>query len=128
MTDLRDWKEPFNDLELLVREAGSYVQASADLRPRVLESARAKRSEHRVRRGLCRITVCVLLCMAGTVTIRQYRVTTGQRGDAVPQKNSSGSELGWGQMKHTAGDASWGTVEAFTEFRRRQAEALRSSP
>ena len=128
MTDLRDWKEPFNELELLFRDAGNYVQASSDLRPRVLESARARRSEHRLRRGLCRITVCVLLCMAGTASIRQYHVTTGQRGNVVSQNNSSGSELDWGQMKVTAGDASWGAVEAFTEFRRRQAEALRASP
>lgn len=122
MNDSRDWKEPYSELELLVRAAGNYVQASSDLRPRVLESARAQRSDRRVQKYLRRITLCAALVVAAVTGLsKTYRDAHGNT-----EAESSG-KWGFEQVEAAAGDGSWGTVEAFTQFRRRQAEVLHSS-
>jgi hypothetical protein len=127
MTDLRDWKDPMNDLELLVRAAGNYVQASSDLRPRVLETARACRGERRLQRCLYRVTISILLVMATSIWIDRSQGAAGSRDEAMLEQDGVLHGSIWPQIETAPGDASWDTVEAFTEVRRRQAQVLRSS-
>jgi membrane glycosyltransferase len=61
VAESRDYSEPLNEIEALVRQAGNYVRASDDLRPRVLESARAVRNEYRVQRWLWQAAFSVAL-------------------------------------------------------------------
>ena len=125
MTDSRDWQEPDNDLERLVRAAGHYVQASSDLRPRVIESARAECGQRRLRRRLLQVAIvliCVGLLAAST---RQFRNSTHTSRDAWLMGAFPHGGSVWQSSGRPADALGWETVDAFTEVRRRQAEAIR---
>jgi hypothetical protein len=115
--------EPLNDIEALVRSAGNYVQASRDLRPRVLETARAERDEQRMSRRIWQAAVLVVLIAMFWMSPRQRpeALDFGQsRTAAQPGHYSLSPEASEGY-----GDFNWDMVESFTEMRRRQSELLR---
>jgi hypothetical protein len=125
MADLRNWSDPFGDVEALVRSAGQYVQASSDLRPKVVEAARAQARELRARRLIRRLAVAVVLVASlGGLVGQHVRSSANQDEltllDADAHAMFSRAEL----HSATAGGVSWGVVEAFRELRERQSEAL----
>ncbi len=123
MLDSHDCLEPLSDIEALVRSAGNYVQASRDLRPRVLETARAERNEQCMSRRIWQAAVLVVLIAMFWMSPREQpeALDFGQsRTAARPGHNSLSPETSEGHA-----DFNWGMVESFTEIRRRQSELLR---
>ena len=125
MTDLSDSYDPMVELEAMVRAAGQYVQASDDLRPRVLETARTQRGEQRAQRWIRRLACCVVLLTGMTASV-------GDRGElnGGSQRFALAVDPFFQPASNTSAvrvDAGWGVVEAFTELRRQQSEMLRLS-
>jgi hypothetical protein len=120
MLDPRAACDPLEHIEALVRSAQDYVQVSRDLRPRVLETARAQRAEHRAMRRIWQVAVFVVFAGLFTMSERQRpeRIDTSHARAAADAGYFS-SPTG------ASGDSAWGMVESFTEMRRRQAELLR---
>lgn len=127
MIESRDWYDPTSEVEAMVRAAGDYVQASEDLRPRVLETARAQSGEQRAQRCIRQVALFVVLLAIFTPSGR-HRLETG---DAPQQRSlaAADSESMFSRAEtivaRSGGDLGWGMVEAFTELRRRQAEVFR---
>jgi len=115
--------DSFDDVESLVRSASDYVQASPDLRPRVLESARTARRERCARRRIGQMAVLVALLGLFIAAVRQQPETVASRRPAA----ASGAARLLSDAQQVVGysDSSWEMVESFTELRRRQAELLR---
>ena len=132
MIESRDWNEsfneegPLNEVEAMVRAAGDYVQASDDLRPRVLETARTQCGEQRAQRCIQRIAVCFVL-LAVFTTSGHHSVETAEthQQGILAAADSDGIFLRAEATVIQGGDCGWGMVEAFSELRRRQAEVLR---
>ena len=124
MTDHFDRHKQYDELTRLIRGAGDYVQPSSDLRPRVLEDARTQRGERYARRYIRQLAVAVFLLAVFTSSNRSQvelasadgRPFLGGHGEMVLQRVEEASRNG---------NVGWGTVEAFTESRRRQADFLR---
>jgi hypothetical protein len=107
-----------DDVESLVRAAGTFVRPSEDLRPRVLESARAESREQRARRHLWRLAVVVGLLGVVSTIFGSRLASSGPAANLVLEAAAL--------TRHTQGDdAGWGLVDSFTELRRRQAALLR---
>ncbi len=120
MHNLVDWQERYDEVEALVQAAGGYVQASDDLRPRVLETARTEVGELRGRRWVRQASLAAAI-VGIAVSIR---TTTGgiepKIGDAeVVYEQASQKSVG-------AGGFGWALVQAFCELRERQSEKLQS--
>lgn len=126
MNDLRGMYEPLDDLEAMIRGAGDYVRASEDLRPRVLETARAQCGEQRAKRCIRQVAVFVVLLAAFTASAGHVLETTGA-GQKVALNAADSDRMHSQAETHAArgGDIGWGMVEAFTELRRRQSAAFR---
>ena len=122
MVESRDEYESFGDVEAMVRSAGEYVRASADLRPRVLETARLQNGERRARRHIGHSAVFAsLLALFTTSAINRLETPDSFRQLAMVAATShtyAGSSA-------KSGESGWALVEAYTELRRRQAEVLR---
>jgi hypothetical protein len=126
LTESGHWDRPIDDIEALVRSAGHYVRASDDLRPRVLELACVQCGERRSQRSLRRCAVIVVLLAV---------FTAAGRHDLFGTSSSGGSTLFSAELEKSltqavmpvAGDgrSNWNAVEAFTDLRQRQAQALR---
>lgn len=111
--DRDDW----NDVELLVRAAGSYVRPSEELRPRVLEAARVELGERKAQRRIWKVAIAIGLL--GTMI-----AVAGDR-TPVPPTFSHGMLQANPEVQPTDGAAAgWSLVEAFTDLRRRQAALL----
>ena len=123
MIDIQENYEPLNEVEALVRSAGDYVRASGDLRPRVLETARAERSERRAQRRIWQVAILVVLLGMFTTTVRQGQGIFGiERSRAA---TGAGQLLFSSEALTGSGESNWEMVDSFTELRRRQAELLR---
>ena len=123
MVELRDSCDPLSEVEALVLQAGDYVRASDDLRPRVLEIARAQRSECRTQRWLWQAAFSMVLVAILIAPRGQHQDANAARqpgstleGCAIdePEEAAAGS-----------GDATWELVESFTRLRQRHAAMLR---
>lgn len=114
--------QPQDEIEALVRLAGSYVQPSDDLRPRVLEAARISANEKRAQRRIVRLAAVFLLA-----TISVASLAGGRSSDA----SSYAAPLWHGSLSAPTPSASennrsgWEMVDSFTELRRQQARLLR---
>ena len=122
MVELSDQYQPMDEIEAMVRAAGNFVQASEDLRPRVLESARQQRGNQGIQRWVSGLAVGILMLTAAP----GHRQSTASRQSlapavffptAQPVSNATGAEL--------SSEMGWGMVDAFTEMRRQQSEVLR---
>jgi hypothetical protein len=104
--------EPLDDIEALLRSAEDYVRPSEDLRPRVLEAARAQRGEQRA-----------------VSWVRYAAIAAAAAGALISSTFEPGMAASMGALPVTTvaqgGDFGWNLVESFTELRRRQAELLR---
>jgi hypothetical protein len=118
--------EPLDDIEAMIRAAGDYVQASEDLRPRVLESARRQRCERRTQRWMGRLAMVVVLATVLTASERHRGGEARQTlaSVAVYRASFPAPPAGSGDV---SSDVGWGMVDAFTEMRRQQSQALRLS-
>jgi Tfp pilus assembly protein PilN len=122
MIESLDQQSEWNDVEALVRAAGGYVHPSEELRPRVLEAARAESRERRAQRQIWHLAIVIALLGAlSTAIVGHWRA-------AAPYSSApySASLL---QMQANArqaegSDAGWSMVESFTDLRRRQAALL----
>jgi hypothetical protein len=115
-----------NELEAAIRAAGQYVQPSRDLRPRVLEAARANHTERTAQRHIKHLAILVLViavfAASGRNAIDRNRPhPSDMTADADAQRIYARAELG---IAH-GGDLGWALVEAFTELKREQSEVLR---
>jgi hypothetical protein len=124
VTECREPFDPLSDLEAMVRAAGGYVQPSEDLRPRVLEAARAQQGEKRARRWIRRAAACVVLVAVLAASASRM---AGLGVDPELALNATDSQAMHSRAEsYSSGrDLSWGLVKAFTELRRRQSAAFR---
>ena len=111
-----------DQLDRMIRDASEYVQPSFNLRPRVLEEAKAHCSERTARRFIRHLAVAVFLLGIFTATNRQHAELAAAKPFAM-----IGSERIVREAEAAArrGNVGWGTVEAFSESRQRQAQVLR---
>ena len=108
----------WDDVEALVRAAGGYVRPSEELRPRVLETARAEASEQQALRRIWQLALAITLFGA-------LSIAAGTCGD-VASSSSPGMLQMQAAVQQVGGEnAGWSMVESFTELRRRQAALLR---
>ena len=114
--------QPVEDVEGLIALAGNYVQVSDDLRPRVLEAARAVRLERRARWRIGQWAASIAL--AAVVLTTLY--------DGWPSSQAASQLAAWAarigepsQVSQSSSDSNWEMVESFTELRRHQARVLR---
>jgi hypothetical protein len=121
--DSRDFSSPLNEIEALVRSAGEYVRASEDLRPRVLENARLKCSERRVRRRFWQSAAVVLLC--GMITSSLIHRSESAIGTKAQSSAWTSQLFAPVEAAARSNDPSWQMVESFTQLRMRQAQLLR---
>lgn len=120
---MNDNDRDITELEQMLRAAEGYVEASTDLRPRVLEAARAGCQERRVRRYL--FQAAVLMMLVSFLTTFTGSGADGSQcsrnpwllGELRPSARSA-------SMSGAESDATWGTVDAFVDLRLRQAKAL----
>jgi hypothetical protein len=121
-----DPTSPFGDVEAMVRAAGGYVQASSDLRPRVVEAARLQRREIRARRTIRRLAVAAVLFAALTAAVGHQAQTASRNGGLTLLGADSHAMYSRAEVHSSAaGGVSWGIVEAFRELRELQTDALR---
>jgi hypothetical protein len=110
------------DIESLVLSARAYVLPSGDLRPRVLETARAEHRERRLQRQLAQMAAVVLLMVTGLTVYHQPELSNRARA-FLPTMEAMSVESQV-EAARFADHATWETVESFTDLRRRQAELL----
>lgn len=115
------------DLEALLCAAGGYVKPSEDLRPRVIESARAARGERRVRRRLRGFFFTLLLCLLCADVLdgplKQFAIDPRAPGRIVDAEDLF--RLSESRADHPGNDSAWGLVEAFNEMRQQQLQSFR---
>jgi hypothetical protein len=124
VAESRDYSEPLYEIEALVRQAGNYVRASDDLRPRVLETARAERRERRAQSWLWQAAFSVVLLGMLAAAMGQRREVTAARqpGAALEASQVCAREEA---AAATGRDVTWELVDAFTKLRQRHAALLR---
>lgn len=106
----------WSDMEALVRAAGGYVRPSEELRPRVLETARAEAGEHQAQRRIWQVALAIaLLGLLSSAATTRWDVASPLPG--VLHVQTVGQQAGV--------DSGWSMVESFTDLRRRQAALLR---
>jgi len=111
------------DVELLISAARNYARPTDDLRPRILEVARAQQREHRLQRRLAQMAAAVLL-MITAITVYRQPESSDRAGVYLPTVEAMSAEAQHEAVRF-ADHASWETVESFTDLRRRQAQLLR---
>jgi hypothetical protein len=123
MNNLRCQPPEPSEIESLLFAARNYVRPSDDLRPQVLESARAHRREQRLQRRLAQMAAVVLLMITVITVFRQPDVADRARL-FLPTVEAMSAES-QAEAARFADHATWETVESFTDLRRRQAQLLR---
>ena len=106
----------WSDMEALVREAGGYVRPSEELRPRVLETARAEAGEHQAQRRIWQAALAIaLLGLLSSAASTRWDIASPLPGVLLQAP---------AERQQAGGDAGWSMVESFTDLRRRQAALL----
>jgi hypothetical protein len=123
VAELQDYFDPLDEVESLLRTAQHYVRPSEDLRPRVLEAARAERGERRTLLWMGQMAAFVALLVGLATSLLDLPAATAVRTPITIQ--SLAPVLSKVEPTVTHADPSWGMVESFTELRRRQAELIR---
>jgi hypothetical protein len=126
VTDSMNWDEPIDEVEDMVRAAGSYMQASRDLRPRVLEAARTECGERRAQRSIRQLAIAVVLLTVFTIPGGRGLGTEADRLLSMLAAVDSAHIFSQAESKVSQGrERGWAMVEAFTDLRRQQADVLR---
>jgi hypothetical protein len=123
VTDLHDNRDDFSAAEALVRAAAGYVRPSENLRPRVLEMARAERDERRALRRVWHLAIVVMLLGMFSSIANTWPAAAPARGLGNPFEVVSPFEQPDAAAQQ--GEFGWGMVDSFRELRRQQAELLR---
>ena len=125
VTESWEMDNSMNAVEEAIRDAGGFVQASDDLRPRVLESARLNRREQRARRMIGKLAcMCVVLALAlSSIGERLQVMAEGSR----PIDSAGVFSMIEAKSLRSNTDVGWGFVEVFTDLRRQQANSFRLS-
>jgi hypothetical protein len=126
VTEHFGWDDSLDEVESLLREAGDYVRASEDLRPRVLEAARVQRGERRAQRWIRHLAVVVLYLALITAIGRQEFDAERTRPMGILAAAGFHEFFSPAAIAATrCGDGDWRMLDAFTKLRRQQAEVLR---
>jgi hypothetical protein len=126
LTSSRHWDDATGDVEAMVRSAGHYVRASDDLRPRVLEMASVQRGEEWAQCCIRRVALVVVLLATFSTVGRHPLLSNGTASRNTLFSVELEQSLTRAAMSNVAtGNSSWNAVEALTNLRERQAEALR---
>jgi hypothetical protein len=126
VTDSMNWDESLCEIEDLVRAAGSYVEASRDLRPRVLEAARTECAERRAQRSIRQLAIVVVMLTVFTIPGGHGLGTQADRLPTMLAAVDSAHIFSQAENKVSQGrERGWAMVEAFTDLRRQQADVLR---
>lgn len=119
--------DEWSDVESLIRAAGNYVRPSEELRPRVLESARAEARERLAQRRIWQVALAIALsgALLAAVASRGSSPASFPAGILTAQAALRPADAREGAL-HSAegGAAGWSIVEAYVELRRRQAALL----
>jgi len=121
MAEPLDRSEQWDDVETLVRAAGNYVRPSDDLRPRVLESARAESHERWAQRQIWQVALVVAL-------LGVYSSSVRSRMEVAAPPTEIAIEMGAMARRAESSEVGWKMVESFTDLRRQQAAMLRLTP
>jgi len=112
-----------NEIQSLLFAACNYVRPSEDLRPSVLETARAEDRERRLQRRLAQMAAVIFLIVTSiTVYWQPARSSSARLFLPSVEAMSVESQI---EAARFADHATWETVESFTDLRRRQADLLR---
>ena len=125
-----EWDVEIPQLEQLIRRAGSYLEISDDLRPRVLEDARKKQTQRSSAKGAALVLAVLLTVGSGLqmLTSHWQASSTGVVDKSVCL--SSVEVFSLAAMKSndsTEKTTAWNVAEIFAELRSRRAKLLRSA-
>ncbi len=116
---------PADKLEALLRLTADYVQPSRDLRPQVIEAARERQTERKLRSQLLLVSAATFLVAIGV----QFFATEPPR--RPPTRNAllgatSGEMLALAESRVVQRSAgwNWGLVDLFFRLRQQQADSL----
>jgi hypothetical protein len=124
--DYCERERPGEDVAALVRAAGSYVRASDDLRPRVLEAARLhcreRRAQRWIRRAAMILVMLTWLTLIGRDGLQRERsrplgIVVAAGFDEFFAPTAAANERN--------ADGDWRLFEAFQKLRHQQAQVLR---
>jgi hypothetical protein len=121
-----EFDDPIDEIEALVRAAGRYVSASEGLRPRVLDGARAQRSERRVRHRVVQLMAVVVFSTIVTGAGHTPRSSRGEIQSPLLGDLQLLHERA-AEMAEDGGGVGWGLVDAMVDLRREQSDRLRST-
>lgn len=131
MIDSSEQFDSLAELEAMLLSAGSYVRASDDLRPRVLETAKELRRERRICRRLRAMLFTValsFLCLDAVDTPLRQLLSEPRDPERIVDAEDI-YRFSKAQIFADDGDWSdefgWGMVEAFNVMRLKQSRALR---
>jgi hypothetical protein len=113
------------EVEALVRLAGAYVDASDDLRPRVLDAVRLRRANGRRQKHLA-VSALVVLGMACVLLGARFAF-----GDTMAKASSLRRSTDAIALRQSMGGVDgvwWYLVEAMFDVRRQNAEAFSAAP
>ena len=117
----QQWQDGWEDAEALVRAAGDYVRPSDDLRPRVLETARAESHERWAQRRIWQVALAVALLGLCSTSFHGRLTKSAARSAGGLQAAAIAPHI-------EAGHDGWSMVDSFTDLRRRHAAMLRLTP
>ncbi|TWU32988.1 hypothetical protein [Novipirellula artificiosorum] len=114
------------ELERLIQSAGRYVHPSEDHRPRTLEAAQQQCENLKAQETLGRFFACAMLLFLVSVPVLGFLDTyrprfQGPTSSELQQKASAFS------LQANVGPQ-WGMYEAFSQWRRDQAEQFGTAP
>lgn len=121
MTEPLDRRQGWDDVEALVRAACNYVRPSDDLRPRVLETARAESHQRWAQRRIWQVALVIALLGVCSTSVRS-------RMEVAAPPSRMALEAGAMARRAEIGNDGWNVVESFTDLRRRHAAMLRLTP
>lgn len=107
--------------EAMIRSAAGHVEPSQDLRPRVLEAAREKKTRHHLRQKIViAAAACFLVALAIETGIYHSRLNTRT------ERQASAARAQLAETGEHRGNVAfgWGIVEFFIDLRAEQAHAI----
>lgn len=109
-------------IESMIASASEFVVPTEDLRPQTLDAAREQAHDANTQRQLGAFFVCAVLLVSTCLPV------VGYLGDVQSQLRApTASQLQEMALEHSSRKAvgpDWGLIEAFTQWRRSQAEYL----
>lgn len=126
MSERRENQPPREAVEAMLLAAAGYVRASDDLRPRVLETARAQCAHATIRSvaGMLAISVSLVVFMGMGA---KHHTPAPVNDEPTLAQTDSQAIFSQAQAKAIrSGGLSWGIVDAFRELRQKQSEAIGS--